>query len=152
MKEVIEKKSVTRRRSVKRKTAVKKTVKTPIKKNIIQSKEAYDLTMQEIDSLMKRGEANLTAGELKRLTVLAAAAEAFEDLHDPMPLPSSLQEIIRIRLLQLHIKQNFAAKLLGVSDAKFSLIMNGKQKPDILFVKAIHEKLSVDANVILKAI
>ncbi|KIC90278.1 hypothetical protein OI18_23285 [Flavihumibacter solisilvae] len=119
---------------------------------MIQSKEAYDLTMQEIDSLMKRGEANLTAGELKRLTVLAAAAEAFEDLHDPMPLPSSLQEIIRIRLLQLHIKQNFAAKLLGVSDAKFSLIMNGKQKPDILFVKAIHEKLSVDANVILKAI
>ena len=30
--------------------------------------------------------------------------------------------------------------------------MNGKQKPDIYFIKAVHEKLEVDANVLLNAI
>ena len=44
------------------------------------------------------------------------------------------------------------ARLLGVSEAKFSLIMKGKQKPDVYFIKAVHEKLEVDANTLLKAI
>jgi len=57
-----------------------------------------------------------------------------------------------MKLLQLRINQQFAAELLGVSNAKFSLIMNGKQKPDIYFIKAIHDKLHLDANMILKAI
>lgn len=48
--------------------------------------------------------------------------------------------------------QSYAAKLLGVSDAKFSLIMNGKQKPDIYFIKAVYDKLKIDGNLILKAI
>jgi len=52
----------------------------------------------------------------------------------------------------MQLTQSFVAKLLGVSDAKFSLIMNGKQKPDIYFIKAIHEKLKVDANRILQSL
>jgi len=30
--------------------------------------------------------------------------------------------------------------------------MNGKQKPDIYFIKAVHDKLEVDANVLLKTV
>ncbi|GAO43011.1 hypothetical protein [Flavihumibacter petaseus] len=144
--------TVSASRGVKKKSVSGKITKAAPKRKIIISQEAYDLTMQEIDNLMKRGERNLNASERKRLASLAEAAESFEDQHDPLPLPSSLPDIIRMRLVQLHINQNFAAKLLGVSDAKFSLIMNGKQKPDVQFIKAVHEKLSVDANVILKAI
>jgi HTH-type transcriptional regulator/antitoxin HigA len=55
-------------------------------------------------------------------------------------------------MFQLQLNQYFTAKLLGVSEAKFSLIMNGKQKPDIYFIKAIHDKLKVDANLILQAV
>jgi HTH-type transcriptional regulator/antitoxin HigA len=118
----------------------------------IQTKEAYELTMKTIDTLMKRGEQNLSANELKTLSSLAAAAELYEDTFEPLPLPASLPDMIRIRLAQLQINQNFAAKLLGVSDSKFSLIMNGKQKPDIYFIKSIHIKLHVDANQLLGVI
>jgi HTH-type transcriptional regulator/antitoxin HigA len=118
----------------------------------IGSQEAYELTMNEIDTLMRKGEANLSEAEKKRLGALADAAERFEDTTHPLPLPASLPDMIRLKLLQLRIRQNYAAKLLGVSEAKFSLIMNGKQKPDLYFVKAVHDKLKVDANLILKAI
>src|SRR5688572_20004152 len=121
-------------------------------KNQIKSKEAYDLTMQEIDTLMKRGEANLSLKDKARLRDLAEAAEIYEDMHDPLPLPSTLPGMIKMKLVVMHISQSYAAKLLGVSDAKFSMIMNGKQKPDVYFIKAVHEKLQIDANLILQTI
>ena len=130
----------------------KKQSLTKSKKKLIKSKEAYVITMKEIDTLMKRGESNLNLKELIRLRSLAEAAEVFEDTHDPLPLPESLPDMIRMRMFQMQLNQSFAAKLLGISDAKFSLIMSGKQKPDILFLKAIHQKLKVDANLILQSL
>lgn len=118
----------------------------------IGSEEAYELTMREIDILMRKGEENLSDAEKKRLVELADAAERYEDTTHPLPLPASLPDIIRMKMMQLRIRQNYAAKLLGVSDAKFSMIMNGNQKPDIYFIKAVHDKLKVDANLLLKAI
>lgn len=138
---------------VKKKTISRKKVAVAVKgKKIIRSKEAYDVTMKEIESLMKKGEKNLSEKEMERLGALAEAAEAYEDKHDPLPLPESLPDMIRMRMYQMQLTQSFVAKLLGVSDAKFSLIMNGKQKPDIYFIKAIHEKLRMDANLILKGL
>ncbi len=143
-----EKKSALKKAAeVKKKSSYKKK-----ERKVIQSKEVYDLTMREIDSLMKRGEANLTTKELNRLRSLAEAAERYEDTYEPLPLPEALPEMIRMRMHQMHITQGFTAKLLGVSDTKLSLIMNGKQKPDIPFIKAIHEKLNVDANLLLRAL
>jgi HTH-type transcriptional regulator/antitoxin HigA len=118
----------------------------------IGSEEAYELTMREIDILMRKGEENLSDAEKKRLVELADAAEIYEDTTHPLPLPASLPDIIRMKMMQLRIRQNYAAKLLGVSDAKFSMIMNGNQKPDIYFIKAVHDKLKVDANILLEAI
>ncbi len=118
----------------------------------IQSKEAYGLTMKEIDVLMRKGEKNLLPEEIKKLKALAEAAETYEDSFHPLPVPESLPDIVRYKLHQLHINQGYAAQLLGVSHAKFSLIMNGKQKPDIYFIKAVHDKLEIDANLLLKAI
>ena len=138
----------------------KRVKKSPVsRKNVkakpygkIKSKEAYELTMNEIDNLMKLGEDNLTNSQLQRLRILSEAAEIFEDTNDPLPLPDSLTAIIRMRMYQMQLNQSFVAKLLGVSDAKFSMIMNGRQKPDIYFIKAVHVKLKVDANRILQAI
>ena len=135
---------------MKKKIQPSKLVKRKLVK--IENKKAYELTMKEIDALMKKGEKNLRPAELKTLRTLAEAAETYEDKFQPLPVPESLPDIVRYKLLQLHINQGFAARLLGVSDGKFSLIMNGKQKPDIYFIKAVHDKLEVDANVLLKVI
>ena len=123
----------------------------PVRKKI-HSREVYELTMKEIDTLMKRGEENLDPKEMERLRILAEAAEDYEDTNEPLPVPSSLPDMIRLKMFQLKLKQHYTAKLLGVSEAKLSLIMSGKQKPDIYFVKALHEKLNLDANQILKAV
>jgi HTH-type transcriptional regulator/antitoxin HigA len=131
--------------------AARKSIQKRTKKSI-QSKEAYELTMKTIDGLMRKGEKNLNAKELKTLEILAAAAEIYEDTFEPLPTPASLPDMIRMKLYQLRINQQLAAQLLGVSNAKFSLIMNGKQRPDIVFVKAVHEKLELDANLILQAL
>ncbi len=118
----------------------------------IKTADAYELVMKEIDHLMKKGEENLSEKELRKLESLTKSAELYEDIKDPLPIPTTLPEMIRMKLFQLRIKQQFAAKLLGVSEAKFSLIMNGKQKPDIFFVKALHQKLNLDAHQLLEAI
>ena len=121
-------------------------------KNRIQNKEVYELTMKEIEALMKKGEEQLSRKEIERLRVLAEAAENYEDTHEPLPVPSSLPDMIRMKMFQLRLKQHYTAKLLGVSETKLSLIMSGKQKPDIYFIKALHEKLNLDANQILQAV
>jgi HTH-type transcriptional regulator/antitoxin HigA len=132
-----------RRRPVRRVKATRKR---------IQSKEVYELTIREIDTLMKKGEENLSQKEIERLRILAEAAENYEDANEPLPVPSSLPDMIRMKMFQLRLKQQYTARLLGVSEAKLSLIMSGKQKPDIYFIKALHEKLNLDANQILQAV
>lgn len=151
------------RKEVRRTNPAKKTnkaagVKKPITRQQkvsavqIKTEEAHDLTMAEIDSLMRKGEKKLNANELSSLSDLAKAAEQYEFQHEPLPMPSSFQDIVRMKIYKLHMTQSYAAKLLGVSDAKFSLIMNGKQKPDMYFIKAVYDKLKIDGNIILQAI
>ncbi len=55
-------------------------------------------------------------------------------------------------MYEMKLKQHELAKKLGVSNAKLSLVLNGKQKPDLLFIKAVHTKLNVDADFILQHI
>ena len=61
-------------------------------KNQISTKEAYEITMIEIDSLMKKGEENLSDYEVHRLNSLAEAAEDYENTHDPLTFPASLSK------------------------------------------------------------
>jgi len=149
---VVERKSQLKVSGGKISSNFKNQLTTEKRKVQIKTKEAYNAVMQEIDQLMKRGEANLSPAELKRLKIMAEAAEMYEDAHDPLPLPESLPDMIRMRMFQMQLNQAFTAKLLGVSDAKFSLILSGRQRPDIFFIKALHEKLKVDANLILQAL
>jgi|JI10StandDraft_1071094.scaffolds.fasta_scaffold463132_1 HTH-type transcriptional regulator/antitoxin HigA len=149
---VVERKSQLKVSGGKISSNFKNQLTTEKRKVQIKTKEAYNAVMLEIDKLMKRGEANLSPAELKRLRIMAEAAELYEDAHDPLPLPESLPEMIRMRMFQMQLNQAFTAKLLGVSDAKFSLILSGRQRPDIIFIKALHEKLKVDANLILQAL
>ena len=100
----------------------------------------------------QKGEKNLPPASLKTLRKLTEAAETYEDKFQSLPVPRSSPDTVRFKLLQLHINQGFAARLLGVSDTKLVLIMNGKQKPDISFIKAEHDKLEIEASVLMKVI
>ena len=60
--------------------------------------------------------------------------------------------IIEMKMYEMRLKQTDVAQKLGVSNAKLSLIMNGKQRPDVAFLKSVHKQLHVDANLLLEVV
>lgn len=116
---------------------------------IIQNEIDYERFMGEIEDLMDKGESNLTIEESDLVRNMAIAAQAYEQKNYRTKMPNTLPEMISLRMYEMKLKQNEVAKKLGVSDTKLSLILHGKQKPDIKFIKALHSKLQVPADFIL---
>ncbi|MCE6992846.1 helix-turn-helix domain-containing protein [Dyadobacter sp. CY323] len=118
----------------------------------ITSEQQYELIMENILDIMNKGEANISDTEAKELRRMALAAQAYEKEHYYIEPPRTFQGMIELRMYELRLKQNELARTLGVSDAKLSLILNGKQRPDIPFIKAVHTKLDIPADFILQHI
>lgn len=116
----------------------------------IDSEVQYEKTMLEIEALMDKGEANLTNAENEKTRDMALAAQDWEQKHYRVAAPQTLDEMIALRMYEMHLSQTKLSETLGISNAKLSLILNKKQKPDIVFLKAVHKKLNVDAGFILE--
>jgi len=83
---------------------------------------------------------------------LALAAQQYEQSKFPIKSPTTLAGIIEMRMYEMKLKQKDLARKLKVSDAKLSLIMNGKQKPDVDFLKAVHKQLNVNGDFLLSVL
>ncbi|MCE7067762.1 helix-turn-helix domain-containing protein [Dyadobacter sp. CY326] len=70
----------------------------------------------------------------------------------PISAPKTLEGMIELRMYELRLKQKDIAETLGVTPVKLSMILSGKQKPDIHFLKALYKKLNVPADFILEHI
>ncbi len=116
----------------------------------INNEADYANVMARIDTLMAKGSANVSKEELTNIRKLALAAQTFEQEKYLVEAPSTLVGMIEMRMFEMKLKQKDVAKKLNVSDAKLSLIMNGKQKPDINFLKAVHTELKIKADFILQ--
>lgn len=121
----------------------------PVKHKIVSEKD-YNITMQEIDSLMKKGENNLTALEIKSLRAMAVAAEEFEDKYYPLPMPKTIAGMVELKMYELKINQATLADMLGVGKPKLSQILTGKRAPDVPFLKAVYSKLNIDPAFLLE--
>jgi len=106
--------------------------------------------MEKIDTLMAKGSNNVSKKELAEIRSLAEIAQSYEQTKYIIDAPSTLIGMIEMRMFEMKLKQKELAKKLKVSDAKLSLIMNGKQKPDIEFLKTVHSELNIDAEFILE--
>jgi len=116
----------------------------------INNEADYDQVMAKIDSLMAKGSGNVTKDELVEIRSLALSAQAYEQNKYVIEAPTTLIGMIEMRMFEMKLKQKELAKKLNVSDAKLSMIMNGKQKPGIDFLKAVHSELKIDADFILE--
>jgi HTH-type transcriptional regulator/antitoxin HigA len=110
----------------------------------------YKAVMAKIDGLMAKGSENVSKEELAEIRALALAAQDYEQHKYVIAAPSTLTGMVEMRMYEMRLKQHDLAKKLNISDAKLSLIMNGKQKPDVDFLKAVHTELHVDAEFILQ--
>ena len=119
-------------------------------KNKIENEKDYDTTMKKVDVLMKKGENNLTTKEADELRTLALAAQAYEKSIYTIPAPKTLEGLIELKMYEYKLKQKELARLLGIGEPKLSQIMTRKRKPDVAFLKAAHERLGIDGNLLLK--
>jgi HTH-type transcriptional regulator/antitoxin HigA len=122
------------------------------KKNLTVTGANYDQVMASIESLMDKGSKNISSDELAELRSLALAAQQYEKKTFKIPPPTTLEGIIELKMFEMKLKQTELAKRLGLSNAKLSLILNGKQKPDVAFLKAVHKELHIDGNQLLEVV
>lgn len=116
------------------------------------SDSGYKVVMARIDEIMAKGSKSVTKAELAEIRTLALKAQAYEKEKYVIEPPSTFSGIIEMKMYDLKLKQTQLAKKLHISDAKLSLIMSGKQRPDISFLKAVHKELDIDANILLEAV
>lgn len=93
----------------------------------IENEKDYNATMVKIDALMKKGEDNLTNSCTK-----------------------NTGRPHRIKMYERRLKQKELATLLGIAEPKLFQIVSRKRKPDVAFLKAAHEQLGIDGNVLLE--
>lgn len=117
----------------------------------LMTKVAYEKTMATLEELAKKG-SKMTDAEMAKFQKLALAAQKYEQAKYSVEPPTTLTGLVELKMFELKLKQRGMAKKLGISEAKFSLIMSGKQRPDIAFLKAVHDKLKIDGETIFSVL
>ncbi len=122
----------------------------------IKTEKEYRVVMQTIEALLEKatkigGFHKLDRHEATMLSNLSKTAELYEDtVLGLMPLkPRTLQEAVEFKRMERKLTQAKLAKTLGMGAPKLSQILSGKREPDVVFLKAVHKKLKIDANFIL---
>lgn len=119
----------------------------------INSKKIYHETMLAIYNLMDKGEANLSAAELKKLAAMSAAAGKYEDEVlglKPKKNPENIIELIELKMFENKLTQTKLAAKIGLGQSKVSEILSGKRKPDLPFLKGVYKILKIDAGFLLE--
>jgi HTH-type transcriptional regulator / antitoxin HigA len=122
----------------------------------IKTEREYNAVMKTIESLLDKatkagGFHKLSNEDAKMLADLSPLAEAYEDdTLKLMPIkPKTLREAVEIKMAEKKLTQAGLAKRLGIGAPKLSQIMTGKREPDVVFLKAVHKILKIDAEFLL---
>jgi len=98
----------------------------------------------------KGGFDHLSAKEKLLLNKYTDIVKEYEDANFTIPMPQTVQGLIELKMYEKKLKQKELAKLLNTTDTKLSEIMHNKRKPSLSFLKAMHEVLGIDGNLLLK--
>ena len=119
------------------------------------TKKEFEIAEKRMNDLLaiatkKGGFGFLTKKESAELDKHTQLVKAYEEKHYTIPLPETLQGLIELKMYENKLKQKELAKMLHVTDTKLSEIMHKKRKPSISFLKAMHQILGIDGNLLLK--
>ena len=85
--------------------------------------------------------------ELDNLSDLVAD---YEQIHYPVAKPS-LIDTIKLRMFEMDLSQKKLAELLDISSSRVSEYLRGKREISFITAKKLHQKLNIDAEIILQA-
>lgn len=114
------------------------------------SANQYNENTAHIEKLLHKGFKNLSVDEFALLEALSNEVAVFEKEHYAISAPESLSEMIELRMYELKLNQKSLAEKMGISSAKLSLVLNGKQEPDLFFLKQCKKVLNISAEFILE--
>jgi HTH-type transcriptional regulator / antitoxin HigA len=89
------------------------------------------------------------ADELQRLSALA---EAYEDAIPVFPInpPQTLEQMIRLKMMQLNIKQKEMSKMLDITESHLSEVLTKKRRVNMDLAKKLRNVLKIEADFILE--
>ena len=118
----------------------------------ITSEKDYKIVIDRINTAMSKGSSVVSKTELREIRKNAVAAQKYEQTTFTISAPTTIAGIIEMKMFEMKLKQKDLSRKLKISDTKLSLIMNGKQKPDVNFLKAVHKQLNVSGDFLLNAL
>ena len=123
----------------------------------INSDSDYQLVMEKIETYIRNATQNggfhtLSAAERADLQHLSLLAEAWEDKTPVMPIrqPTTLIEMIELKMYERKMKQKDLATLLGISPTRLSEVMQNKRKVNLDLAKRLYKELKIDPAFILE--
>lgn len=116
----------------------------------IKNKADYNKATKQMEELLKfvGNDTSPNDKNFIKLDKLSDLIADYEEKYYPMT-PQNLIEMIELRMYQRKLKQKDLALLLGTSTARISEYLKGKRKLTLDVAKALHQKLNVDAELIL---
>ena len=113
----------------------------------IRSEQDYEEALAEVEELWG---AKTGTPKGDRLDVLTTLIEAYETEHYPMDPPDPI-EAIKFRMEQQGLTRKDLEKILG-SRMRVSEVLNRKRGLSINMIRALHQKLGISADVLIRSI
>ncbi len=116
----------------------------------IKDERQYEAICRRIEELLKvvNGTTPSDDKDMVELDMLSDLAADYEEARYPVKAPT-LPEILKERMYELGLNQSKIASMLHVTPSRVSEYISGKREPTLKVGREIHNKLGVDANVIL---
>lgn len=113
----------------------------------IRTEEDYDAALVRVDEIFF---AERDTPEFDELDILVTLIEAYEAVHYPMGEDTDPIAAIKESMKAKGLKQKDLAPILG-SESRVSEILNRKRKPTAAMILALHEKLKIPLETLIRA-
>ena len=123
----------------------------------IQNLDDYIEIMNKIEFFIQKATKNggvdtLPPEEFDALNDLSLIANAYEKnvRNTFLSPPKTISDALKIKMMQLRLKQKDMANLLGIAESRLSEVLSGKRKVNMELAKKLYRILKIEAEFILQ--
>ncbi len=116
----------------------------------IATNSQYHEALARIEKHIEKGFDNLSEKETEDLKQISLAVEAYEQKKYPMPVETTIPDLLEDYMHENKINKAQLSKLLEVPNSTISEIINGKKRINLSIAKKLHQKLNIDGNFLLE--
>jgi HTH-type transcriptional regulator/antitoxin HigA len=117
------------------------------------NKAEYEAIMARVDELVEIVDDDTSPFDKNyiELDFLTDLIVDYEKEHFPIGKPV-LTEVLKARMHEMNLTQKSLAEILEISAPRVSEYLTGKSEPTLQIARRLHEKLNIDADIILSAV